>query len=85
MGKIFELRTHHSGMKYLFGQPSLKSRQRRRLEFLSKYDFDINHIRGKENNVHDTLNTRVHEMHDTTINMHTFDLSEKLLEVSKSN
>jgi hypothetical protein len=27
MGKIFELRTYHSGLKYLFGQPTLNSRQ----------------------------------------------------------
>ena len=29
MGKIFELRIDHSGMKYLFGQPTLNSRQSR--------------------------------------------------------
>jgi hypothetical protein len=47
MGKRFELRAYHCAMKYLFGQPSLNVRQRRWLEFLSEYDFDINHIRGK--------------------------------------
>jgi hypothetical protein len=29
MGKIFELRIDHSGLKYLFGQPTLNSRQSR--------------------------------------------------------
>jgi hypothetical protein len=47
MGKIFELRTNHSGMKYLFGQPNLNARQSKFLEFLSEYDFDIKHIREK--------------------------------------
>jgi hypothetical protein len=47
MGKIFELRTDHSGLKYLFGQPSLNARQSRWLEFLSEYDFDIKHIKEK--------------------------------------
>jgi hypothetical protein len=32
----------------------------------------------------DALSRRVHEMHDTTISMYNSDLSEKLLEVSKS-
>jgi hypothetical protein len=47
-GKKFELRTDHSGLKYLFGQPTLNARQIRWLEFLSEYDFDINHIKGKK-------------------------------------
>jgi hypothetical protein len=54
-GKIFELRTDHSGLKYLFGQPTLNARKRRWLEFLSEYDFDIKHIKGKENKVVDAL------------------------------
>jgi hypothetical protein len=47
MGKRYELKTDHFGLKYLFGKPSLNARQRRWLEFLSRYDFDINHIKGK--------------------------------------
>jgi hypothetical protein len=69
MGKIFEWRTYHSGLKYLFGQPSLNARQSRCLEVLNEYDFDLKHIRGKENKVVDTLSRRVHEMHATTISM----------------
>jgi hypothetical protein len=72
MGKIFELRTYHNGLKYLFGQPTLNSRQIRWLDFLSEYDFDINHIKIKKNKVVDTLNRRVHEMHATTMIMYTF-------------
>jgi hypothetical protein len=51
MGKRFELRTDHSGLKYLFEQPTLNARKTRWLEFLSEYDFDIKHIKGKENKV----------------------------------
>jgi hypothetical protein len=47
MVKSFELRTEHNGLRYLFDQPSLNARQRRWLEFLCEYDFDINHIKGK--------------------------------------
>ena len=47
MGRIFELRTDHSGLKYLFGQPTLNFRKIRWLEFLIEYDFDIKHIKGK--------------------------------------
>jgi len=33
MGKIFELRTEHSGLKYLLQQPTLNSMQARWMEF----------------------------------------------------
>ena len=33
MGRKFELRTDHSGLKYLFDQPTLNARQARWLEF----------------------------------------------------
>jgi hypothetical protein len=55
MGKIFELRIDHSGLKYLFGQPNLNARKIRWIEFLSEYDFDINNIKWKENKVADAL------------------------------
>jgi ribonuclease HI len=63
MRKRFELRTDHNGLKYLFDQPNLNSRQSRWLEFLREYEFDIKHIKGKENKVVDALNRRVHELH----------------------
>jgi hypothetical protein len=47
MGKRFELRTDHSGLKYLFEQATLNSRKIRWMEFLSEYVFDIKNIKGK--------------------------------------
>jgi hypothetical protein len=70
MGKRFELRTNRNGLKYLFDQPNLNARQSRWLEFLSEYDFDIKHIKGKENKVIDALNRRVHELHDISMSMY---------------
>jgi hypothetical protein len=83
MGKRFELRTDHNGLKYLFDQPTLNVRQSRWLEFLSEYDFDIKHIKGKENKVDDEINRRVHEFHATTISMYQLDLKHKILEAVK--
>jgi hypothetical protein len=84
IGKIFELRTDHNSLKYLFGQPTLNVKQSRWLEFLNEYDFDIKHIRGKENKVVDALNRRVHELHATAISMCKSDLSDKILEATSS-
>ena len=47
MGRKFELRTYHYGMKYLFDQLTLNARQARWLKFLCEFNFEIKHIKGK--------------------------------------
>ena len=47
MGKKFELRIDHSGLKYLFEQPTLNVRHIRWLECLSECEFEIKYIKGK--------------------------------------
>jgi hypothetical protein len=83
MGKRFELRIDHNGLQYVFDQPNINARQSRWLEFLSEYNFDINHIKGKENKVVDALNRRVHELCTTTISMYQTDVKGKILEATK--
>jgi hypothetical protein len=85
MGRIFELRKDHNGLKYLFDQPNVNARQSRWLEFLFDYDFDIKHIKGKENKVDDALSRRVHELHATTISMYQTDIKRKILDVSNTD
>jgi hypothetical protein len=80
MGKRFELRTDHIGLKYLFEQPTLNDRQTRWLEFLSEYDLDIKNIKGKENKVVDALSRRVHLMHATAVSMHQLDFKKRILD-----
>jgi hypothetical protein len=85
MGKRFELRIDHNGLKYLFDQPNLNSRQRIWLEFLSEYDFYIKHIKGKENKVVDALSRRVDELHATTTIMYQTDIKRKILEAANAD
>jgi hypothetical protein len=80
MGKKNELRTDHSGLKYLFEQPTLNSRETKWMEILGEYNFDIKHIKGKENKVIDALNIRVHKMHATTISMYRKDFKDRILD-----
>jgi hypothetical protein len=82
MGRRFELRTYNNGLKYLFDQPTLNTTQSSWLEFICEYDFDIKHIKGKENKVVDALNMRVHELHATTITMYTTNIKSIILEVA---
>ena len=85
MGKRFKLRTDHNGLKYLFDQPTLNARQIRWLEFLCEYDFDIRHIKGKDNKVADALNRKVHELHATTISMYRTDIKGRILEATNAD
>jgi hypothetical protein len=80
MEKILELRTDHISLRYLFEQPILNSRQTIWMEFLSEYEFDIEHIKGKENKVVDALSIRVHLMHVVVVNMHRSDLKSRILD-----
>jgi hypothetical protein len=84
MGKRFDLRTDHNGLKYLFDQPNLNARKSIWFEFLREYDFDINHIKGKENKVVDALSRRVHELRVTTISMYQTDVKRKILEAANA-
>ena len=46
-GQKFVLMSDNISLKYLFDQQNLNARQARWLAFLSNYDFEIKHIKGK--------------------------------------
>ena len=60
---------YHCGLKYLFDQSTLNSRKSRWLEFLCEFDFEIKHIKGKENKLVDALSRKVHEMHVVSLSI----------------
>ena len=74
MGRRFELRIDHCGLKYLFDQPTLNARQARWLEFLCEFYFEIKHIEGKENKVVHALSRKVQEMHVASISIFHLEL-----------
>jgi hypothetical protein len=81
MDRKFELRIYHCGLNHLFGHPTLNVKQTRWLEFLSECDFEIEHIKGKENQVVDALSKRAHEVHIASIIMYRTDLKDQKLEI----
>ena len=54
-GVRFELFSDHKSLKYLFSQSELNMRQRRWMELLKDYDFDLQYHPGKANVVADAL------------------------------
>ena len=79
MGRRFELRTDHCGLKYLFYQPTLNARQARWLDFLCEFDFEIKHIKGKENKVANALSRKVQEMHVASLSSCQSDLRRQII------
>jgi len=80
MGRKFELRIDHCGLKHLFEQPTINAKKTRWIEFISEYDFEIKHIKGKENQVADGINMRAREMHIEIIIMFNNDHKDKIIE-----
>ena len=54
-GVKFKVFSNHKSLKYLFHQKELNMRQRRWIEFLKNYEFDLNYHLGKANVVADAL------------------------------
>ena len=61
----------------MLDHPNLNAKQARWLSFLSEYDFEIQHIKGKENKVVDAL-SRNARMNVVVISTYTIDLDEQL-------
>jgi hypothetical protein len=78
MGRKFLLLTDNSGVKYMFSQPFLNVRQARWLSFLSEFDFEVRHIKGKENKVADALRRRVHGLFEINISRVESDLEQRI-------
>ncbi|GAU47917.1 hypothetical protein TSUD_404700 [Trifolium subterraneum] len=71
-GSRFEVFSDHKSLKYLFDQKELNMRQRRWLEFLKDYDFELSYHPGKANVVADALSRK---------SLHMSSLMEKELEL----
>ena len=84
MGRKFELRTHHHGVKYVFKQLNLNAIQIRCMELICEYDFDIKIIKGKENKVANEFNRKMHVMH-ITITTSTPGLWDRIKETNNTN
>jgi hypothetical protein len=81
IGRKFVLMTDHNGLKHLFDQPHLNSKQARWLDFLSEYDFEIRHIKGKENKVADALSRSMQVIHMETISICESNLKIRVKEI----
>ena len=59
LSQVFELVTDHKSLKWIFTQPDLNMRQRRWVEFLQEFSFEIKFRPDKENQAANALSRRV--------------------------
>jgi hypothetical protein len=78
LGRISVLMTNHSGLRCLFDQPKLNARQARWMALLSEFDFEIKHIKGKENWVADALSRSVKTIHLAAVSTCETDIRERV-------
>ena len=64
----------------MFDQQNLNTRKARWLAFLSEYDFEIKHIKGKENKVDNALSRNAITNFIATISSYKTELYDKLEE-----
>ena len=76
--KKFLLLTDNTCVKILFTQSGLNARQARWLAFLSEFDFEARHIKGKENKVVDALSWRTHGISDIISSHGISELKDKV-------
>ncbi|GAU37338.1 hypothetical protein TSUD_395190 [Trifolium subterraneum] len=79
-GSRFEVFNDHKSLKYLFDQKELNMRQRRWLEFLKDYDFELSYHPGKANVVANALSRK--SLHMPSLMVKELDLIEEFRDLS---
>ncbi|GAU35508.1 hypothetical protein TSUD_155390 [Trifolium subterraneum] len=81
-GVQFALYSDHKSLRYLFDQKELNMRQRRWMEYLKDFDFELNYHPGKANVVADALSRKA--LYASEILMHQCGLYEKFRDMNLS-
>eukprot|EP00253_Pinus_taeda_P035514 PITA_35514 len=78
LGRRSTLMSDHIGLRYLFDQTNLNAKQARWLAILSKFDFEIKYIKGKENRVADTLSRKAQVNHIAVMRSYGTELQDRI-------
>jgi hypothetical protein len=85
LGRKFVLMRDQFGLQYLFDQPKINARQARWMALLSEFDFEIKHIKGKENKVADALSQNMKTIHLAMVSTCETDFKERVRNAQETN
>jgi hypothetical protein len=78
MGRIFVLMIDHCGLRCMFDQPKLNAIQARWMALLSEFDFEIKHLKRKENRLVDALSRSMKVIHLEDVNTYEIDVRKRV-------
>lgn len=76
------LLTNHSSLTNFFNQSSLNARRTRWTMFLSEFDFEMKHLKGKENRVAGALSRKLHCIYEVQFSQARSNLLDIIIEAS---
>ena len=79
LSQTFELVIDHKSLKWIFTQPDLNMRQRRWVEYLQEFSFEIKFRLGKDNQAADALSRRVTTLAISLVNLTLPDEVQQLI------
>eukprot|EP00253_Pinus_taeda_P029666 PITA_29666 len=82
IGRKFLLMTDHHSLTSYFSQPTLNATQARWVDFLGNFDFEIKHLKEKENRVADALSRKVHCIYEIGISQGWSTLDQEIEEAA---
>jgi hypothetical protein len=85
LGRRVLLMTDHSGLIYMFDQPRLNAGQDRWMALLSEFDFEIKHIKGKENRVVYALSRTMKVIHLAVVSTCETNVKERVKSAQETN
>jgi hypothetical protein len=85
LGRKFVLMTDHCGLWHLFEQPKLNARKARWMALLSEFDFEIKHIKGKENKVVDALRKSMKTIHLAAVSTCETNVRERVMNAQETD
>ena len=83
LSKRLTLMSDHNGLRYLFDQPNLSAKQARWLATISKFEFEIKYIKGKENMVADVLSKQIQVNHIKIMSFYGTNLQGQILQAGQ--
>jgi hypothetical protein len=85
LGRRFLIMIENCGLRRLFDQPKLNARKSRWMDLLSEFDFEIKHIKGKENRVADDLRRSVNMIQLEAVSTFENDVRERVRNAQETN